>query len=135
MGYPTKYYYYALLTPDPDGGYTVEFPDVRGAITHGDTVPEALEKAKDALAIVLAYMEEQKEAIPAPSEYGQIAREDGQLVQLVDVFMPPYRKDETKAVRKTVTMPKWLRDAGEEKDLNFSAILQEALKEALGLDK
>lgn len=135
MGYPTKYYYYATFTPDPDGGFTVEFPDVAGAITHGDTVPEALEKAKDALAIVLAYMEEQKEAIPVPSEYNQIAREGDQLVLLVDSFMPPYRKEESKAVRKTVTMPQWLRDAGEEAGLNFSGLLQDALKESLGIDK
>ena len=46
-------YYVAKLTPEADGGYSVEFPDIRGCITQGDTLEEALSMAKEALELTL----------------------------------------------------------------------------------
>ena len=46
-------YYVAKLTPEADGGYSVEFPDILGCITQGDTLEEALSMAKEALELVL----------------------------------------------------------------------------------
>jgi predicted RNase H-like HicB family nuclease len=46
--------YAVLLTPDvEDGGYTVTVPSLPGVVTHGDTVDEALEMARDAIAVFL----------------------------------------------------------------------------------
>jgi antitoxin HicB len=45
--------FYAELTPDPDGGFVVTFPDVPEAITGGETRAEALDMAADALAVAL----------------------------------------------------------------------------------
>jgi predicted RNase H-like HicB family nuclease len=46
--------YAILLTPDLEsGGYTVTVPALPGCITHGDTVEEALEMARDAIACYL----------------------------------------------------------------------------------
>jgi hypothetical protein len=41
-----------------------------------------------------------------------------------------YRRD--KAVDMTVKIPVWLKEAGEAVQVNFSGLLQEALKQKLG---
>jgi antitoxin HicB len=58
----------AVLTPDPDGGFTVTLRDVLEAITEGDTWEEALLRAEDALESALAMCIAAKEPLPASSE-------------------------------------------------------------------
>ena len=41
--------YYARLTPQSEGGYLVEFPELRGCCTEGDSLAEALSNASEAL--------------------------------------------------------------------------------------
>ena len=43
------------------------------------------------------------------------------------------RKTDNRAVKKTLTIPSWLNHKAEEKNLNFSKILQSALKQELGI--
>jgi hypothetical protein len=51
---------------------------------------------------------------------------------LIDVYMPTLRlAHETKAVNRTVTLPAWLNAAALERNVNFSQVLQKALKELL----
>ncbi|MGW8958623.1 hypothetical protein [Paenibacillus sp. NPDC055715] len=53
----------------------------------------------------------------------------------VRVYMPVVREAmESKAVKKTLTVPKWLNDQAELQHLNFSQVLQEGLKRSLGID-
>ena len=61
-----KYVYPAVFYIDKTGGYAVEFPDVEGAVTQGETLYEALEMAEDALAIVLCAWEDSKSGIRKP---------------------------------------------------------------------
>jgi antitoxin HicB len=44
-----RYAYPFDMEPQPEGGFTVTFPDVPEAITEGDTAAEARERAEDAL--------------------------------------------------------------------------------------
>jgi len=56
-------------------------------------------------------------------------------IVFVEVYLPPYRDEAAnKSVTKNCTLPKWLRDAGDEAGLNYSLILQNGLKEALGIN-
>lgn len=55
-----KYVYPAIFYAAKEGGYTVEFPDVQGAVTQGDTLYEAMEMAEDALAGMLVCYEDSK---------------------------------------------------------------------------
>ncbi|EMO25390.1 hypothetical protein LEP1GSC170_1247 [Leptospira interrogans serovar Bataviae str. HAI135] len=61
--------YPAVLTEDEQGGgYTVEFPDLPGCITEGDTLEQALGYAKDALSLYLESIDSRKLPIPQPSK-------------------------------------------------------------------
>ncbi len=55
------------LTPQDDGSVLVTFPDVRGAVTDGDTEAEALSEAADCLIAALGGYIELRRDIPAPS--------------------------------------------------------------------
>ncbi len=61
--------YPVTLTLDKkDGGFVVTFKDVPEAITQGDTVPQALAAAKEALESALDFYFGDKRAVPAPSK-------------------------------------------------------------------
>jgi antitoxin HicB len=54
-----------VLTPQPEGGFTVTSPVLPELVTEGDTVEEALSNAKDALAAVIEVYEDTGKALPA----------------------------------------------------------------------
>ena len=59
---------------------------------------------------------------------------DKQVLILVDAWMPLVRDAiESRAVKKTLTIPKWLDDMAIEQGINFSRTLQEALKHQLDI--
>lgn len=61
--------YPVILTPDKaDGGFVVTFVDIPEAITQGDTLPEALAAAQEALEFALDFYLEDKRAVPLPSK-------------------------------------------------------------------
>ena len=124
-----KYAYPAVFRQESDGLYSVEFPDLEGCFTSGETLPDAIEMAEDALCLMLYDMEEDGETIPAPSNPKDIAVSDDALVSLVGCDTLEYRKlYNNKAVKKTLTIPAWLNTMAERADLNFSSVLQDALK-------
>lgn len=43
----------AILTPDPDGGFTAQVAELPGAISQGETVEEALANVSEAAALYL----------------------------------------------------------------------------------
>lgn len=59
--------YRVTLTRDDNNTFLVTFPDVKGAVTFGATVEEALERAPDALATILEAYIKDRRPIPAPS--------------------------------------------------------------------
>ncbi|MBP1935111.1 putative RNase H-like HicB family nuclease [Ammoniphilus resinae] len=127
-------YIYPSIFDYADDGISVEFPDLPGCLTCGNTEEEALRMAKEALALQLYGMEQEGETIPDPTQVKLLRVEDNQAVVLVEVWMPPFRHEmENKAVKKTLTIPKWLDDLAQENNVNFSHILQEALKKYLGV--
>lgn len=130
-----RYVYPAILTDDASG-IAVEFPDLPGCYTCGPTLDEAFEMAREALGLHLFGLEQEGEAVPAPSRPADLMARlaQDQSVALVETWMPPIRGGaEERAVKKTLTLPKWLNDLAERQNVNFSHILQEGLKEYLGL--
>ncbi|MGH7113098.1 MAG: hypothetical protein ACREE9_01215 [Stellaceae bacterium] len=62
-----RYTYPYELLPQPEGGFTVTFPDVKEAITQGDSEGEAATMAEDALVTALSFYTDKAEPLPRPS--------------------------------------------------------------------
>ncbi len=132
------YTYPAVLTFDEGYDIAVTFPDLPGCATSGATEAEALAMAKEALGLHLWGMECDNDEIPEPSSIKAIQAEleENECIVFVEVFMPAIRmSQENKSVNRTVTLPAWLNARALECNVNFSAVLQDALKSQLNLNK
>lgn len=132
--------YPACFYKEKDGQYTVIFPDLNHLATCGSDLQEAMSMAVDCLAGYLYEAKLSNEKIPAPSSLDKIDIKaeydeyDAAFVNIINVDVELYAKEHfTKAVKKTLTIPKWLNDAAIAKHLNFSKILQDALKQELNM--
>ena len=130
-----KYLFPAIFTIENDG-ISVELPDLPGCLTCGSNQEEAFEMAKDALSLHIYGMEQDGDAIPVPTKLNELKLDQNQYSVLVEVWMPVFRDQMTnKAIKKTLTIPKWLNDVAEQKHVNFSHVLQNALKDYLGINQ
>jgi predicted RNase H-like HicB family nuclease len=124
-----KYAYPVIFTVE-DGQYLVSVPDLKGCHTFGDTLPDAIEMARDAMSMWLCIAEDNKENIPAASV--NIAPPEGSFIGYVDADTLEYRRlTDSRAVKKTLTVPSWLNTMAEKANINFSQVLQEALRQHL----
>lgn len=127
------YIYPAIFTYDEDG-ISIEFPDLPGCISCGDTDEEAVRMAKEALALYLYDAEESEETIPAPTPISKIAKKDNQLIVPIEIWMPYHRSQiKTAYVKKTLTIPNYLDALAKLNNINFSQLLQDAIKEKLSI--
>ncbi|MDI3480687.1 MAG: hypothetical protein PWQ97_342 [Tepidanaerobacteraceae bacterium] len=79
-------------------------------------------------------MEEDGIDIPSPSPINNLKLDSNEILLLVEIYMPLYRNAiESSTVKTTVTMPQWLKALAEKNGVNFSQILQSALKGHLGI--
>ena len=128
----TKYTYPAVFTTEKDGGYSVDFPDIPGCYSCGDTLADAIYMAEDALAFMLYGYEQEKRAIPTPSNPSDLVVNKNEFVNYVACDTLVYRKrHNNRAVKKTLTIPEWLNERAVEMGLNFSQVLQEALMQRI----
>lgn len=128
-----KYAYPAVFTAE-NNSYSVSFPDVEGCLTFGETIPEAIEMAEDALCLMLYDLEEEGSEIPKPSDAKELKVESNEFVTMIACDTVEYRKFyDNKAVKKTLTVPNWMNTLAEKAGINFSQVLQEALAQKLGL--
>lgn len=128
-----RYFYPAVFTYEPDQEIAVVFPDLNCA-TSGENDDDALLSARELLGCVLNGLEEDSEDIPAPTPLSKIELPDNKRAVLVDVYMPSVRMaQKNRSVNRTVTLPAWLNAVALEHNVNFSQILQEALKSHLHL--
>lgn len=115
---------YPAIFHQEDGSYWVEFPDLPGCQSFGDTLPETMAEAQEALAAYVLTMLEQGKPLAQPSDMASIVPEEG-FPSLVACTIDQYK--ETRAVKKTLTIPSWLNDRATAMGVNFSQVLQEAL--------
>lgn len=114
----------------------VSIPDFR-INTQGTDLADAIAMARDAIGIMGIDMEEEGEALPTPSSIRDLPPAgENAVFTLVDIDFEEYRrKHENRAVKKNCTIPSWLNAEAEKAGINFSAILQAALKEELKIGK
>ena len=134
--------YPACFYKEKDGGYSVIFPDLDHLSTCGDTLENAMEMAVDCLAGFLYTAKQDGESVAVPSEIGSIDVNseyddyESAFVNMVAVDVAEYAKKHfERSVKKTLTIPAWLNERAEQANINFSAVLQEALKQRLQINQ
>ena len=127
-----KLIYPIVLHPEEAGGYSVDVPDL-GIGTQGENVAECIEMARDAIGLWGICEQDAGHPIPEPSNLVP-AHEPDEIVTLVDIDFGAYRRaNDMRTVRRNVTLPNYLNELGEKAGLNFSQVLQEGLRQRLGV--
>ena len=129
-----KYVYPAIFTEE-EGNILVSVPDLPGLHTFGDNMANALFMAQDAIEMWLWDAENKGEAIPPASNHKEIAKlckSKRQTVSMVAADTDEYRRqNDTRSIKKTLSIPAWLNHQAEKANAPFSQILQQGLKEYL----
>lgn len=121
---------YPAIFHEDDNSYWVEFPDLEGCLSSGDTIEIAYENSKEALGL---YLDRDNDIydriINKPSSIKKVHSDNpNSIVMLVEYDSLEYaKKYKTKAVKKTLSIPEWLNDLATKENINFSNVLQEAL--------
>lgn len=121
-----QYTYPAIFHKNGDGSYTVTFPDLSGCISEGKTLENALFMAQSALKQWIGYLTDKKMEIPEPLTREEIKISADEFVNFICADV----KD-CKAVKRTVSIPKWMDDKAVQSGLSLSRVLQNALFEKL----
>lgn len=131
-----KLTYPAIFYPcEESSGYTVEVPDLPGCVTEGDSLADAILMAEDAASgWVLDELEDGNKA-PTASNIKDITPDSqDSIVSMLVLDMDAYaEKYGEKAVRKSLTIPAYLNTFAEKAGVNFSQVLQDALKDQLNM--
>lgn len=122
----TEYVYPAIFHPNEDGSFTITYPDLPGCISEGKSLGNAMYMAQSALTQWVEYLNDKKEPIPPASPQKDIHVSQREFVNLIRADVKDGR-----AVRRTVSIPKWMDDQAIEAGLSLSRILQDALKDRL----
>lgn len=130
-----KYIYPAIFCLLDNGHYYIEIPDLPNCQTEGKNLQDAYEMAQNVIAMWICDSEDHKEAIPRASDIHQIHRNAPDFVSLIAVDTTQYRACiDNKAVKKTLSIPSWMNKQAEEQGVNFSQVLQNALRQQLNMD-
>ena len=128
-----KFFYPALFHKEDDGGFWVSFPDIPECLTQGTDMSQAYEMAVDALGLALEDRMKENN-IPVPTSIDFLVIAENSYPVIIEFDLLEYKKKHSsRAVKKTLTIPEWLNDEAIKKNINFSAVLQEALKAQLGI--
>jgi len=129
-----KYVYPAILTPEEEK-ILVSVPDLPGLNTFGNSMADAIFMAQDAIEMWLWDAENSGEAIPPASSQKKIAKmckSPDQVVSMVAADTDEYRRqNDSRSIKKTLSIPAWLNHQAEKANAPFSQILQQGLKEYL----
>ena len=120
--------YPAFIAKDGDG-FGVTFPDLPGCLTCADTAEEAISNAKEALEGFIYFAEKDGDVLPSPTPFEKLKAPKGATVILVSARMDLVRaQQENLSITKSITLPAWLNKMAMEAKVNFSQVLQDALK-------
>ena len=123
-----KYIYTAVITNEKPGYYFVRVPDLKGCISSGKTIEDAIDMITDAASLWLVAAEDEGLTIPKPSPQDDVKKTEDELYTLVRIDTISYRSmTETKSVRKNVSLPAWMSRLADKRKINCSKLLQNAL--------
>lgn len=128
-----NYFYPAIFTYDnEDKCYMVDFIDLKGCSTFGNSLAEAYLMAQDALGLYLSDLEN----FPEPTiPYSNDNLKENQFISIIEIDLLEYRKKyNNMSIKKTLSIPTWLNTMAEKNNINFSQLLQKALKQELNIN-
>jgi predicted RNase H-like HicB family nuclease len=129
-----KYVYPAIFTIEKKN-ILVSVPDLPGLHTFGNSMADAIYMAQDAIEMWLWDAENNDEAIPPASSQKEIVKRcvsGDHIVSMIAADTDEYRRqNDTRAIKKTLSIPAWLNHQAEIANAPFSQILQQGLKEYL----
>ncbi len=129
---------YPVILTYEDNTIYIGIPDFETGnyVSFAETMEEAIKYAKEIITINYTDFEDNQKEIPKPSDMRELKKtlKDNQDVIYVSLWLP-YEKSLVKVAykKKTLSIPTWLDILATQKNLNFSQILQEALKQKLGI--
>jgi len=121
-----EYVYPAIFHKNKDESYTITYPDLPGCISEGKNMGNALHMAQSALKQWIKYLTDKELELPPATEPRYIKKKKTDYINLICADV----KD-TKAVKRTVSIPKWMDDKAVQSRISLSKVLQEALTERL----
>lgn len=123
-----KLFYPMLFHQAEEGGFWVSFPDLPECLTQGEDMEQAYEMAQDALGLALACREKENQPLPAPSDPASIQPAPDSFLVIMEFDLLAYKKrTNSRAVKKTLSIPEWMNETAIAMNLNFSQLLQEAI--------
>ena len=129
-----QYIYPAVFTPEDGGMFSINFPDIDGCFTCGNDLADGIKMANDALSLMLTDFEDEGRTPPIPSEINDIEMKDGEFATLISCDTTLYRHIiDNATVKRTLTIPAWLNRTATDAGINFSQVLQDALKAQLNI--
>ena len=121
-----EFVYPAIFQANDDGSYTITYPDLPGCISEGKSLENAMSMAQSALAQWIEYLIDKNQEIPQPSPMQSVLVEANEFVNLIH-----FDNKDKRAVKRTVSIPKWMDEGASQSGLSLSRVLQDALKERL----
>ena len=121
-----EYVYPAIFHRNKDESYTVIYPDLPGCISEGKNLGHAMYMAQSALAQWIVYLTDKKQTIPNASPVEKMKTSKNEFVNLICAEVRDAR-----AVKRTVSIPKWMDEKVIQSGLSLSRVLQDALSERL----
>lgn len=131
-----KFVYPACFYPlEEQEGFCVVVPDLKGCVTQGNSLANAIEMAVDAASGWLLDEFEDGNKAPVATKLQTIKLDDQKgFASLIVLDMEAYaEKYGNKAVRKNLTIPAWLATIADKENVNYSQILQNALISELNI--
>ncbi len=129
-----KLFYPAVFHKAEEGGFWVTFPDIPECMTQGEDMQQAYEMAVEALGLSITTMEEEGEELPKASAPDMVLTEEGSFLVVVEFDLMEYRRRNcSRAVKKTLSIPEWLNEAAIRKNIIFFQVLQEALLQKVNM--
>ena len=128
-----KRLFYPALFHKEEDGFWVSFPDFPECFTDGDNLEHAYEMAVDALGLAIVSRREEGQEIPEPTVPSEINEGEGVLIVVNFDMLEYLKKHNSKAVKKTLSIPEWLNEEALRRGLNFSQVLQEALLKKISM--
>lgn len=122
----SEYVYPALFHPNEDGTFTVTYPDLPGCITEGKSLGNAMYMAQAALTQWVEYLIDKRQDVPSPGVMASVRVEGDEFTTLIRAEVKDGR-----AVKRTVSIPKWMDDGAVKSGLSLSRVLQDALRDRL----